>query len=173
MIDLEFGQQFFLTALSIAGGIVGGGYMTLQISRKMRNAALKDSMKNMIESIKQELEDAKEGVEKFKQDPAKWNSELLLFKGEKPLILKPAYDSAVSSGNFVLLEKSLQKGIPSAYLTIDAINFYSNQIRRFTYQQPGIWGIERTATALCDELDKNVRKLDDKLGKLLPKLKTS
>jgi len=170
MADVDFWQQLFLTALSIFGGVLGGGYLTLRIQKKMNNDAKKDIVKITIDSIKQELEDAQEGIEKFNKNPVNWNDAHVEFRGEKPWILRPAYDSAVNSGNFNLLEKTLQKEIPSAYLSIDAINFYSDQIRKFIFTPAGIRGISFTAGGLCIELKKNVSKLDTKLQNLIPKL---
>ena len=169
MVTIEFGQQLLITAIGVAGGVLGGGYATLMIQKKMKNDEKKDIVNDLIESIKKELEDAKEGVEKFKKNPVKWDKSWE-FKGEKPWVLRPAYDSAVNSGNFTLLDRSLQKEIPSAYLSIDAINFYSDRIRKFLYQPVGDRGANFTADELCIKLEENVSKLDEKLKKLLPKL---
>jgi len=169
MVTLEFGQQLFITAIGVAAGVLGGGYATLRIQKRMQDDAKKETVKNMIESIKEELEDANEGIKKFKENPVKWDKSWE-FKGEKPWILRPAYDSAVNSGNFTLLDRSLQKEIPSAYLSIDAINFYSDRIRKFLYQPVGDRGANFTANELCIKVEDNVKKLDEKLKKLLPKL---
>ena len=170
MVEVDFWQQLFLTALSIFGGVLGGGYLTLQIQKKMNNDSKKDIVKITTDSIKQELEDAQEGIEEFNKNPVKWHEPNTEFRGEKPWILRPAYDSAVNSGNFNLLEKILQKEIPSAYLSIDAINFYSDQIRKFTFTPAGIQGISFTAGQLCIKITENVSKLDTKLKNLIPKL---
>lgn len=168
----EFGQELLITAFSIFGGVLGGGIVTLLIQKRMRDDAKKDTIKNMIESIDAELKDAQEGVKKFNKDPIKWDNSNLEFRGgEKPWILRPAYDSAVNSGNFSLLDKTLQKEIPSAYLSIDAINFYADHIRNFIFAPaPGIRTVRFTADELCIKLEKNVTILDGKLEKLLPKL---
>ena len=173
MGELEFGQELLITAFSIFGGVLGGGALTLWIQKRIRDDAKKDTIKNMIESIKEELENAQKGVEEFKNDPVKWKDSNAEFKGEKPWILRPAYDSAVNSGNFSLLDKTLQKEIPSAYLSIDVINFYSDQIRKFIFTPAGIGGIKFMADELCAKLSDNVTILDGKLEKLLPKLKMS
>lgn len=170
MADVDFWQQLFLTALSIFGGVIGGGYLTLRIQKRMNNETKNDIIKNIIDSIKQELEDAQEGIKKFNENPVEWKEQNMIFVGEKPWILRPAYDSAVNSGNFNLLSKTLQKEIPSAYLSIDAINFYSDQIRKFVFAPAGIREITFTAGRLCMELTKNVLKLDTKLQNLIPKL---
>jgi len=66
----------------------------------------------------------------------------------------------------------LQYEIPSAYLSIDVINFYSDQIRKFVFKPAGLKGMTFTANELCIKLKDNVRDLDNKLKELLPKLKT-
>ena len=167
----ELAQEFVVTFVGIAGGIIGGAYASLRIQQKMKSDSEKGVVKNMIESIKEELDDAKKGIGAFKKDPVKWDKSNGEFKGEKPWILKPAYESAVNSGNFVLLNKTLQKDIPKAYLSIDAINFYSDLIRRFVFSSGGIKRVDFTADDLCIKLEKNVKKLDDKFSELLPKLK--
>ena len=173
MIDEEFGKQFFLNFGSISLGIVGGAFASFLVQKRMKNGEKNETKKNMIKSIKKELDDAKEGVDEFNKNPIQWIEASVEFKGEKPWILKPAYDSAVNSGNFSLLDKDLQKDIPSAYLSIDAINFYSDLIRRFIFTTGGLKKPNILAGDLCIELAKNVKKLDEKLEKLLPKLNSS
>jgi len=165
----EFGEQLLITAIGVGAGVLLGGYTTLRIQKKMNDDAKADTIKNILQAIKGELEDANKGIEKFKKNPARWNKSWK-FDGEKPWILRPAYDSTVNSGNFTLLEKSLQKEIPSAYLSIDAINFYSDRIRKFVYEPLGARGSANIiADELCEKLEENINKLDKKLKKLSPK----
>ena len=171
--DPAFLSQLVATLIGVLFAVIGGGVITLWIQQRMKESTVNEIIKNTIISIREELEDAKKGVEKFKKNPVKWDKSWK-FDGEKPWILKPAYDSAVNSGNFTLLEKSLQKDIPSAYLSIDVIDFYSERIRRFVYEPLGARGNANIiADELCAKLEKNVKALDEKLEKLLPKLITA
>jgi len=133
MVSIEFGEQLLITAIGVGIGVLLGGYATLRIQQKMDKDSRQKSIKNVKNSIKEELSNAKEGIEKFKKKSVEWNDQNQEFRGEKPLILTPAYDSAINSGNFSLLDSSLQTEIPSAYLSIDAINLYTDLIRKFIF----------------------------------------
>ena len=164
-----FGYQLVATLIGVGGGVFGG----LAVDRWRRKKDIIKTRNQFIDSVAEELKNAQEGVKKFRKNPAKWekmNNEMV---GEKPLILKPAYDALVHSGNFGLLNTNLQTGLASAYLSIDAINFYSDLIRRFDFNTNFIRGVDFTANEICDKLGDNVEKLAAKLESLIPELENA
>jgi len=164
---VQVGIQFGTIVLAVGLGLVGAMWW----DRRKKTENEKITRNNTLDSLLDELEDAKEGVDRFMNDRLEWNQANLNFKGEKPWILKSAYETAINSGNFSLLERSLQTEISKAYLSIDAINFYCNLVRLFFNVAFSLKGVVPTADMYCKKVFDNVNKLDGKLQKLIPKIK--
>ena len=164
---VQVGIQFGAGVLAVGLGLVGAMWW----DRRKKTENEKITRNNTLDSLLDELEDAKKGVDRFMKDRLEWDQDNLDFKGEKPWILKPAYETAINSGNFSLLERSLQTEISKAYLSIDAVNFYCNLVRTFANAANLLKGYQITAEMYCKKVFDNVNKLDGKLQKLIPKIK--
>jgi len=167
MLSDGFWDQIIITFIGVTAGVLLGGFATLLIQKKMNGDTKKEISENMRKSISDELNDAQKGIEAYRKDTPKWDVTKHAVTGEKPWILKPAYESAINSGNFIILDRKLQMDIGSVYLSIDAINFYADQLRRTPV---GINTDTNMAFDISQKLSANVNKLEEKLKKIIPKL---
>ena len=123
-------EDFILTSISIAVGIIGGAYASLRVQRKMKNDEKKEIVTNVKNAIKQEIQG---NVDTIKRE------DLSLDKsdGWKSVSMKylqiPSYESSVKSGNFILLNDELRKKISGLYTNIHIANNQADQLSKSTF----------------------------------------
>lgn len=149
-ITLEISVQLLAT---LVGALVGFG-LALKQDRKKKAEEKQETVNHLIESITEELSNiirvTTEQDVKF-DDIMKWDSEKHGFVGKRFLITTPAYDSAVNSGNFVLLPTDLQTRLSNIYNCIDGCKSIMEEIAKF-YSTPVF------TDKMADNVANNIRK---------------
>lgn len=162
-----------LIATFIGAGV--GFAAAMLWDRKKTEEEIKHTKNHMINAIIEELK----VIQNELNDPnkpvdVKWDKASHEFLGGYVLMSTPAFESAVNSGNFSLLETSLQTELGDLYLTIQNCNFYTEQIVRF-YTAP-IYHTnlaEREANKLANLMNEKLSQLRQGIKQVLPKLESA
>src|SRR5437899_6499795 len=133
----------------------------------------------MLDAIIEELQSFQKMVELKGNNTIKleWDSSSTKdFIGNFISVTTPAFKSAVSSGNFSLLEPSFQTEIGSVYLTVDECKSYNDQALNF-YATPmyasGHVHMDREASRLCFNFNNKISDLREQIKQILPKLESA
>lgn len=102
---------------TLVGALIGFG-LALRYDRKKKKEDKQEAIKHIVESITEELQDitkiTTEETVKF-SELMQWNPTKRVLEGKTFSISTPAYDSALNSGNFLLLPTELQTRLSAVY----------------------------------------------------------
>ena len=162
---------------TLIGAFVGFSFVMLW-DRKKRREEIQQTKIRMLNAIIEELKSFQKMVELTSGNTVKleWDSSTKDFIGTFISVTTPAFKSAVSSGNFSLLEPSFQTEIGSVYLTVDECKSYNDQALNF-YATPmyasGHVHMDREASRLCFNFNNKISDLREQIKQILPKLESA
>lgn len=168
-ISITFSIQLVATLI---GAFVGFG-LVIWWDRKKKKGEREETKNSMLNSIFQELTENQEGLNNMAQQMPSWNKTDGRFKGDFGLASTPAFESAVSAGDFLLLSNDLQKPVREVYHNFELYNEFMKEIMRFSsfHFQDEQASIE--AYNLINRLQERINILRPVLSDLLPKLKSA
>jgi len=163
--EINFVLQVVATLIGVFGGLAGA----LWHDRKKRKEETKNKTIQTINSILVELKENQKGLAEH-ENTIVWNEPSEKFDGEWGLASIPAYESSVSSGNFLLINTELQSPISTTYHEFQIWNQFMKQVMDFaTYKYPQAQ-INVQAQTLLTRLSNTRSNLQKKLDDLIPKL---
>jgi len=149
-IGLDVSIQFGATLM---GALIGFG-LALWSDRKKKREAKQEKINHMIKSITEELQEIMQVPTEKKvkfSELMDWNKQKRLFEGKFFSMTTPAFESAVNSGDFILLSTELQSKISGVYSRIYDCQRDMDNISNF-YTTPIF------PTAMAENVAMNLRK---------------
>jgi len=165
-IVISFSTQLLATLI---GAFVGFG-LVIWWDRKMRKQEIKNSKNSMINSIIQELKENQNGLKIFKMPS--WDITEGRFKGNFGLASVPAFQSAVSGGDFLLLPTDIQKPVREIYHNFELYNEFMKDIIRFSSFNFEGEQASKESYNLTGRLQERVNELGSALSDVIPKLES-
>lgn len=166
------GIDFSIQITATLFGALIGFALALKQDRKKKAEDKHDAILHIIEGIEEELDDiikvTTEERAKF-EEIMKWDSQKHGFAGKKFLITTPAFESAVNSGDFILLPTKLQSEISGIYNRIYDCRDSMQAIAKF-YTTPAFTTsmAEHMAGNLRTNLFDNLEQLKKDYAEFLP-----
>ena len=125
----------------------------------------------MINSIIDELKENENGLKVFKMPS--WNIDEGRFKGDFGLASVPAFQSAVSGGDFLLLPSNLQKPVRKIYHNFELYNEFMKDIIRFSSFNYEKEQASKESYNLIGRLQERINELRPDLSDVIPKLESA
>lgn len=123
-------SDFILLGLSIAGSIFAGIISSFLVQRKIRKTDTDEIVTNVKNVIKEELQVDLEHLQKEDLTTIKINSGTQTITS---IMEVSSFESAVKSGNYILLNKDLRKDISEVYALMELANQHSYLLTKLTF----------------------------------------
>ena len=164
---LSFSTQLFATLI---GAFVGFG-LVIFWDRRKKKQEIKNTKNSMINSITQELKENQNGLKIFKMPS--WDINEGRFQGNFGLASIPAFQSAVSGGDFLLMPTEIQKPVREIYHNFELYNEFMKDIIRFSSFNYGREQASKEAYNLTGRLQERINELGPALSDVMPKLESA
>jgi len=171
-VYVSFGFQLFAALLGAGTGAYFGFHLARKWERRKDQEDVNKKKIHTVESIVEELRVMKENLDTEDYGNVRWSGQDKKFYGYYGTVSRPAYDSAISSGNFSLLPSKIQTKIADVYLTMQTMYDYNIQIRKFysssTYTTNNL--VNDVANELADQSNKQTLQFHRAVNEVIPEL---